>query len=319
MIRISKKEINKSFQEAIDSRSIQKAQEVALLAEKNYFLDYAYFLRAFIKQMKRKYQEAIKLYKKVIEINPGFAGAYNGIGNCYLALKHYDEAIRCYHEHIKTFNLANLSVPFHNIALAYAAKKEYEKAISSSLMSIENNKSYSRPYFFLLNTHFALGDIPSTIKVADEILKVFEKDQETLDKLVDFCYNFGSTLEASRDTEKANQFYERASKASPVYFNVLLSSRYLTERMYKKALDTINKVLDADPNNPQALYNLACYYSLRKEKKKAINTLKKAIQSRLNLRELAKKDTDFGYLKQFPAFREVVGNHKTKLKTKKCK
>lgn len=317
MIRISKEEMNKLFREALNTESIEKANEVLLLAEKNHFLDHGYFLRAFIEQLKNNYQEAIQLYKKVIEVNPGFPGAYNGIGNCFLALKNYDEAIKWYNEYIKTFYLSDLSVPFYNRALAYAGKKEYEKAISSSLMSIENNKSYSRPYLFLLNTYFILGDISSAIKVADEILKVFEKDQGALNKLAKTCYQFGSSLENSTDTEKANQCYERASKANPAYFYALLSSRYLKEKAFKKAFDAINKALDAAPADVSALYNLACCYSLQKKKDKAIDAFKKVIQIRPDIKEQAKKDKDFDYLKQFPEFRELVGNQKTKVKARK--
>lgn len=319
MTRISKEEISKLFKEVITTQSVQKAHEVVLLAEKNHFLDLAYFLRAFIEQLKNNYEEAIQLYKDAIEVNPGFRGSYNGIGNCYLALKNYDKAIKWYNEYIKTFNLANLSVPFHNRALVYAEKKEYEKAISSSLMSIEHNKSYSRPYLFLLNTYFTLSDISSAIRVADEILKVFEKDQEVLKQLARSCSQFGFSLEKSGDMEGANLCYDRASKASPAYFHVLLSSRYLEEKTYKKALDAINKALDTNPTDPGGLYNLACYYSLQKKKKKAIDTLRKVIEIQPDLKDKAKKDTDFDYLKQFAEFRELVGDLKTKLSRKQPK
>ena len=128
------------------------------------------------------------------------------------------------------------------------------------------------------------------------------------------CYQFGSS-ETGVETEKANQWYERASKASPVSFYVMLSYRYLEERELEKAFDAINKALDVAPADVGALYNLACYYSLQKRKRKAIETFKKAIQIQPDIKEKAMKDKDFDYLKQFSEFQELVGNQKTKVKT----
>ena len=111
------------------------------------------------------------------------------------------------------------------------------------------------------------------------------------------------------------RWYERASKADPLYYYIAISSRYIREKELEKAIDVIEKALDLAPTDFRALYNLACYYSLKKMKNKAISTLEKTIQARPDTKKDAEKDKDFDYLRQFPKFRRLVGNQKIKAKS----
>jgi mannose-6-phosphate isomerase-like protein (cupin superfamily) len=55
------------------------------------------------------------------------------------------------------------------------------------------------------------------------------------------------------------------------------------------------------------LYNLACCESLAGRKEDAIAHLAQAMESRPQLRDLAKEDTDFDPIREEPGFRELVG------------
>jgi len=61
-----------------------------------------------------------------------------------------------------------------------------------------------------------------------------------------------------------------------------------------------------DPSHPKPYYNLACLYSLRHEKAKALPLLKKAIALNPDLREDAAKDPDLDNIRDDPEFRALV-------------
>lgn len=78
---------------------------------------------------KENYEEAIKYYKKAIEIDPNFAFAYDNIGISYRKLGDYNKAIIYYKKSLKID--PNGITPLQNIAVVYQYTKEFEKAIKA--------------------------------------------------------------------------------------------------------------------------------------------------------------------------------------------
>ena len=76
---------------------------------------------------------------------------------------------------------------------------------------------------------------------------------------------------------------------------------------YEKAADRGREVLEAHPNYPNLLYNVACCESLAGRIADALEHLERAIGMWEGCRALARDDSDFDPLRDEPAFQELVG------------
>jgi quercetin dioxygenase-like cupin family protein len=76
---------------------------------------------------------------------------------------------------------------------------------------------------------------------------------------------------------------------------------------YAEAADRGREVVEAHPEYPEPLYNLACCESLAGRPADAIGHLRRAFERSGDLREWAKTDTDLDPIRDEPEFKELVG------------
>lgn len=77
---------------------------------------------------------------------------------------------------------------------------------------------------------------------------------------------------------------------------------------YTEAADRGQELINAHPNYPGLLYNVACCESLAGRTADAIEHLRLAIERADRCRSLAANDSDFDPIRDDPAFRELVGD-----------
>ena len=85
------------------------------------------FEKAEILLQNKEYHEAIKLFDKVLEINPDYVGASVNLGISKTYLQEYESAIKNYENAITLDSLNTLS--YFNIANNYAELEDFEKSI----------------------------------------------------------------------------------------------------------------------------------------------------------------------------------------------
>jgi mannose-6-phosphate isomerase-like protein (cupin superfamily) len=76
---------------------------------------------------------------------------------------------------------------------------------------------------------------------------------------------------------------------------------------YAEAADRGRKLVEAHPEYPGLLYNLACCESLAGRKADAIEHLRRAIGRSERFRSFAVGDSDFDPIREEPAFKELMG------------
>lgn len=76
---------------------------------------------------------------------------------------------------------------------------------------------------------------------------------------------------------------------------------------YAEAADRGREAIQAHPEFPALMYNVACCESLAGRTADALEHLRRAIDGAEHLRSLAAKDSDFDSMREEPAFRELVG------------
>jgi tetratricopeptide (TPR) repeat protein len=77
---------------------------------------------------------------------------------------------------------------------------------------------------------------------------------------------------------------------------------------YEAVIEQGRELIEANPQYPLPIYNLACCESLAGRTDDAIRHLGQAIAGREQLREYAKEDSDLEAIRDEPAFKELVGS-----------
>jgi tetratricopeptide (TPR) repeat protein len=79
------------------------------------------------------------------------------------------------------------------------------------------------------------------------------------------------------------------------------------EGKYAEAADRGQELIEANPEYPGLLYNVACCESLAGRSDDAIEHLRQAVERVDRFRSLAARDSDFDPIRDDPAFKELVG------------
>ena len=76
---------------------------------------------------------------------------------------------------------------------------------------------------------------------------------------------------------------------------------------YEQAIEVAKPLVEANPEYPALLYNLACCESLAGRPADAIDHLRQVIERTPQIRDLARRDSDFDPIREDPGFAELVG------------
>ena len=72
------------------------------------------------------------------------------------------------------------------------------------------------------------------------------------------------------------------------------------------AIESLQEALAVEPNDALVHYNLACYWSLAKNKRQALSFLSRAIDLKDHYRTLVAAESDFDPIRSDPAFQALV-------------
>ena len=102
-----------------------------------------------------KYQEAISLYSKAIEIDSEHASSYNNLANAYSDLGQKEKSIPFYEKAIEL--RPSYAGSYYNLANSYRDLNQEELAISFYKKAIEVNPDYADAYYNLGYTYNIIG------------------------------------------------------------------------------------------------------------------------------------------------------------------
>jgi tetratricopeptide (TPR) repeat protein len=165
----------------------------------------------------------------------------------------------------------------------------------------------------ILNEHDESDDGNEELYLVMQGRAAFELDGERLDapagtfvfvrpgvKRTAFAEEPGTTIIAAGATP--GQAYE------PSGWEVWAPLRPLYEAGdYAGVVERGRELIEANPQYPELVYNLACCESLAGRTEDAIQHLRQAIDRQERLRDYAKEDSDFDPIREEPAFKALVG------------
>jgi tetratricopeptide (TPR) repeat protein len=234
----------------------------------------------------------------------------------------------------------------HNLELSgriYHAAQAYEAAqtLFNGLLDVSHaeskknqitaSKTYKKFQGNELHRHKKVKDY-----MKNKAFKAYKKFQEDENlrrqKVSDYMNNFArmvSRVEHSQKQLSLKQVLKKLKIAglwkkaerkndldnSSMAFRVLISfsnrayekgSDYYRKKDYEKAIIFFEISVNADKRNVFSAYNLACTYSLNKQKKQALKALRLAVQRGFKNRTHIEKDTDLDFLRDEKVFKEIM-------------
>ena len=203
-------------------------------------------------------KEALKYFKKIVEIKPSYIKAHINTGICYVKLNDRDSAKKYFTEAFKI----NKKHPDVNIELAkyWKEKTIMDKAVYHTKIAIINEKNLSRKAKYFNE----LGLIYLDFELEDEAIKSFLKSREIEPTNKDTLKSLIKIYTKQKNWEEVSKytiiFIRIDSKAYEYYEN--LGKSYLKMKENGKAKKILNDLLNKNPS-----------YKNRKEIEKILQTL----------------------------------------------
>lgn len=264
-----------------------------------------YYERGRIYQKDGKLKKAIADYKKAISIDENMPSMLR-LADIYLAEKNSIEAKKILEKIIKKGQ--SLVLPELTLGQLYKEDKEYDKAIELYTQVADKLEGKDRASVLkqLASLYYDIGDYEKAALTFEWVTELVPDDSLS-------AYFAGFIYEYLGQNSKAKEIYERALKFHPTYAQLLerMAIICLFENKTDEAMEYINKIdplerdidyylvlseiwskkkehnkavivlidgLKDNPTDINILYSLAMQYEYLKERNKAIDTVKKALE-----------------------------------------
>lgn len=118
------------------------------------------------------------------------------------------------------------------------------------------------------------------------------------------CYLMGESLRELARYEDALLPLQRSADLMPDDIHVLMALAWCYKRtgQLAKAIESLEHALVVDPSEGVLHYNLACYWSLARNRSRALRYLAQALEIDGNFRDMIADEPDFNSLRHDPEF-----------------
>ncbi|BAY10346.1 serine/threonine-protein kinase [Calothrix sp. NIES-2098] len=257
----------------------------------------------------QRYQDALAVYDKAVNIRPNYAQGWYGRGNSLSALKQYKEALAAYDKAIqlqpdyleswtsrglvlenlqryqeaissfdKALQLESKSPEIWNAkGEAFSNLQQYENAIKAYNQAIELQNNYDTAWY---NKGLALH----SLKRYEDAIIAYDKAIELKPDNQNYWYNRGNSLVNLNRYEDAFRDYDKAVQYKPNYYQAWLSrgNVLITLRRYPEAVTSFEQVIKYNANNYQAWYSRGWALHQSQRYQEAIESYNKAIPLKRN-------------------------------------
>lgn len=266
----------------------------------------AYNLLAREYMAQGKVKEAIQILKELINVNPSSVSAYFYLGSIYAtSLKDYDRALKAYEE-VLNIDPDNPKI-MEIISEIYLVRKDLKKAQTYLKQLIDQDPSDLNNRIRVALLYYELKEVDRAIDEFEAILNI----HPGADKIL---YYLGLLYEERKETEKAHSYYGQIpftseffnesiirrvlllkndnkldaavdlvyallkKKSTTVEFYDLLSSIYLSQNNYGKALEILKLGLQKKPKEERLMVSLAIVYEKMGDSQKSLEKMQEILK-----------------------------------------
>lgn len=202
----------------------------------------------------RRLDTAIDLYIKTIDKAPGFVPLYCLLGDAYLAMGHFEDAIT---EYKMAIWLDSLNIPaYRHLSQAYEEQGDYDRAIETYQKLISIMPTVPDFHSNLANLYYIKGEFKLAVAQYQTAITLNPNKKWTsiIAQTLGFVYQ-----ENQNDLDAAICAYQNAYTMTPedidIYIN--LGSAFYDKEDFDNALSVYRKALELDPTNAKIHCNLA--------------------------------------------------------------
>jgi predicted O-linked N-acetylglucosamine transferase (SPINDLY family) len=199
-------------------------------------------------------EDAASAFKRVSELNPTYAEAYNNMGVALQKQGKVDEAIAAYN---KALSLKpDYAEAYNNMGNALKEQGKLDEAITAYNKALSSKPDYANAYINLGNALQAQGKL-------DEAITVYNKALSLKPDYAEAYNNMGNALQAQGKLDEAITAYSKAVSLKPDYAEAYNNMGVTLQKQGKldEAITAYNKALSLKPDyavaRAQCLYQLA--------------------------------------------------------------
>lgn len=148
-----------------------------------------------------QFVQAIPYFQKYLKLDPTNCSVWAALASCYNGLRQPDVAIKYANESLKYYK--NYAIGLDMMGRAYLSKREYDNAIATYDVVINEKPSYFMAYYFQAIAYQQKKDYNTALKKAQLCLS-YKNNFKPMFKVVAQIY------QSQGNTELAKKFYEKA-------------------------------------------------------------------------------------------------------------
>jgi tetratricopeptide (TPR) repeat protein len=194
-------------------------------------------------------------------------------------------------------------------ARLFYMQKNFDEAIRCAKLAIERKPDCDGAYNILGRVYFASGRFQEAADIVESALEANGDDYNVYIPYQLSLERLGQTEAARRVRERHVHVLEQQLELAhdDVRARILLAVQFVTLGRGDDAIRHLETAITLRPNDSSTLYNAACSYALLKDKPRALETLKKAIEAGYANMEWISKDPDLQSLHDDSEFQKLVG------------
>ena len=167
-----------------------------------------FFLGTLYAQTK-KFEKALELLNKGIQINPKVADLYNNMGLIYKEMREFDQSLKYFKKAVEVNE--NFAIAFSNLALVYKDLKNFKESEKNFLIAIEKKPNN---FDFYNNLGVLYKDFDYFEKAENIFKKILSEDPKNL--LANL--NLGNIFKFKQKIDLAEYHYNQCIEINPNYF-----------------------------------------------------------------------------------------------------
>ncbi|MDH4199435.1 MAG: tetratricopeptide repeat protein [Spirochaetia bacterium] len=213
------------------------------------------------------YKLAVEQYNKALELRPLYYEALINLGIVYSKLNSIDAAIQYYNRAIAM--KSEDSIVYYNLGVLYSKENLFANSIDSYKRAIFLKKNYPEAWF-------NLAIVYSKMNAFDDAEKSYIEAIHLNSKYSSAYYNLALLYEKKDLIDKAMETISHGIKQTgDSKLMIRLAYEQKNKGEFKNALSTLEKVLQTDPENEDALFVTAEIHGVLKDFKESTKFVEK--------------------------------------------
>ena len=262
---------------------------------------------------------AIQMFRKAVEIDPGYARAWAALADCYAMTCMYWGASK---ENLEATEQASLQAlqllpglaeSHVSRGLSHFVHRRSDAAITEFETALGLNPRLFDAWYFYGRVRFQRGELEEAAHLFEQAERLDPEDFQAPILLRQIYHSLerpdAAREAARRGIERAERHLELNPDDTRALNLGLGGFASLGDR--DRALQFAARSLELDGDNPDTLYNVACGYALVGESGRALDCLERASIRGMAIADWAENDSDLASLKNEPRFRHLIARIKT--------